>query len=719
MLIALAVATLAAAVFVVWELRTPHPLLDLRFFSSRGLSSGSTLLLILFGVQGGVALVQHPFFQVVLGWRGLLATLGLMPMALLMMLASGVAPRLAARIGARYAMVTGLSTATAGLVLMASFVSATGGYLSILPGLIALGVGAGLAMTPSTEAITSSLPRKQQGVAPAVNDLTRELGAALGNTLLGGLLVAGYQSAISGRLDGVPADLAAIAGEGVANAAVSQHADDHAPQIFAATQEAFIAGWQQAVWVGAVVMAALVVFILLRGPRGAPALTADPVAADESRTEALAARYEGESHDHGRCGACPGSTSSAGPDGPRGTWMVMNRSELRCRPDGDSAGPRTERVVRDEPIGIIPTASYPGSMTTIGDRVRTAMQGASMQQKQLAQRVGMTPDALSRALSGHRGFAAAELAEIARELRADMYTLITGEHDPHRLVLSARHHDDHGTGERRLDGAAADRGALEDIRLAYAQAGEVPVAAEIPRGVGAIRRLLRLDFVRTFIDHLAEIDVDVVRINDLSTAYSFIAERRPVIAIPGTGNWFYENWSLGHELGHLSLGHDGVVKGTPGYDQHEAAANAFAAELLLPESLIRSVEWSHLGLPELAEFVWERGVSTEALRRRLGGMGLEPSASIAEALTFSTQKLLRRHWTGARYGDPVTRRMSEAGERRFPSWLKAAHLEQIAVGAIGKGTLAWMLEVDATSLEVDEPAPTQELDDAELDALLG
>lgn len=341
-----------------------------------------------------------------------------------------------------------------------------------------------------------------------------------------------------------------------------------------------------------------------------------------------------------------------------------------------------------------------------------------MQQKQLAQRVGMTPDALSRALSGHRGFAAVELAEISRELGADMHELITGEPDPHRLVLSARHQYDHETGERRLDGAAHDLGMLENIRLAYAQAGEVPAAPALPRDVEGVRRLLRPDFVRPFIDRLTEIDVDVVRINDLSTAYSFVVEGRPVIAIPGTGNWFYENWSLGHELGHVMLGHHGVMKGAPGYDQYESAANAFAAELLLPASFMRSVDWTRLALPELAELVWERGVSTEAIRRRAKGLALELPVAVAEALTFSTQKLLRRHWTGARFGDPITGRMTDAGERRFPSWLKAAHLEQIAEGNVGKGTLAWMLEVAAESLEVEEPASVEELDDAALDELL-
>lgn len=125
-----------------------------------------------------------------------------MPMAVLMMLASGFAPCLAAHTGSRWAMVTGLTIPTGGLVLMASFVSVDGGYLSVLPGLIPLGASAGLAMMPSTEAITSSLPRGQQGVASTVNNLTRDLGAALGIALLGDLLVAGYRNAIVGRLDG-------------------------------------------------------------------------------------------------------------------------------------------------------------------------------------------------------------------------------------------------------------------------------------------------------------------------------------------------------------------------------------------------------------------------------------------------------------------------------------------------------------------------------------
>ena len=66
---------------------------------------------------------------------GLLSTLALMPMAVLMMTTSGLAPKLAARIGSRSTMATGILLAGAGLALMATFVSVDGGYLSILPGM--------------------------------------------------------------------------------------------------------------------------------------------------------------------------------------------------------------------------------------------------------------------------------------------------------------------------------------------------------------------------------------------------------------------------------------------------------------------------------------------------------------------------------------------------------------------------------------------------------
>ncbi|MBM2615583.1 MFS transporter [Actinoplanes sp. LDG1-06] len=251
-LLSLAAGVVGVAGFVAWELRHPAPLLDVRLFRERGLASGSVALLTVFGVQAGIFVVLFPYFQAVLGWSGLRSTVAMLPMALLMMAASGLAPRLAARAGGRATMATGVALGGLGLALMALFVSVDGGYLSVLPGMLAMGLGMGLSMTPSTEAITSSLPRDRQGVASALNDVTREFGTALGVALLGAILSAGYRSAIDSRLPGAPDAVR----ENIANA----------PGLRAA-QESFVDGWQQAMWAGVIVMALLLAYVVARGPQ--------------------------------------------------------------------------------------------------------------------------------------------------------------------------------------------------------------------------------------------------------------------------------------------------------------------------------------------------------------------------------------------------------------------------------------------------------------------
>lgn len=269
-LTALVVGLLATIAFLAWELRQHAPLLDIRLFRDRRLATGSLSLLTVFGVQAGILVVLFPFLQVVLGWSALNATLGMLPMALLMMLSSVIAPKVATSFGSRPTMAAGILLIGAGLVLMALLVTTNGGYLTILPGMLTLGLGMGLAMTPSTEAITSSLPRDQQGLASALNDVTREFGTAIGVALLGAVLTAGYRSSISTHLDGIPANVAEPARAGVANAIAA--ADALGPQrdaLVQAAQDSFVEGWQQAMWAGAAVMAVLFAYVLVRGPRRA------------------------------------------------------------------------------------------------------------------------------------------------------------------------------------------------------------------------------------------------------------------------------------------------------------------------------------------------------------------------------------------------------------------------------------------------------------------
>ncbi len=266
----LAIGVIATVAFVVWELRQDHPLLDVRVFANRGLTAGSLTLLIVFAVMFGIFLVLMQFLQAVTGFSALRSAAGLLPMAGVMMPLSSAAPLIAKRFGAFRVLLVGVALFATGLALLATMSSVAGGYLSILPGLIVMGAGMGLSMTPSTIAITESLPLEKQGVASALNDTVREVGGAVGIALLGSVLNSAYRANVSAATEALPPELAEPVEEGIggALAVAGQMGPDGAP-IVAAAREAFVDGWHSSMWVGFVMAIALWLFLLVRSPKGA------------------------------------------------------------------------------------------------------------------------------------------------------------------------------------------------------------------------------------------------------------------------------------------------------------------------------------------------------------------------------------------------------------------------------------------------------------------
>ena len=151
--------------------------------------------------------------------------------------------------------VGGSTIAAAGLAVIAMMASPTGGYLSILPGLLIVSVGVGLLMTPSTTAITSGLPIEEQGVASALNDTVREFGGALGIALLGSLASSGYRSGVAGILGMMPAQAAEVVNQGIGGAAiVARQAGPQGEALMTVARGAFVDGWTTAMWVSAALM---------------------------------------------------------------------------------------------------------------------------------------------------------------------------------------------------------------------------------------------------------------------------------------------------------------------------------------------------------------------------------------------------------------------------------------------------------------------------------
>ena len=337
------------------------------------------------------------------------------------------------------------------------------------------------------------------------------------------------------------------------------------------------------------------------------------------------------------------------------------------------------------------------------ERIREVRPDA--RQRDIAQDVGLAPDAFSRALNGARHFSSIELARLADLLDTDVYWLITGSPDPNSLRVAARHDFDRTTGSREVQGRDGDERTLSDIALAYRQAYPEPeTKRSLPTSPEAVRAALGADFVRPFAERLErELAVDIVRVQELSTAYSFAVGGRRVIAVPATGNWFRENWDMAHELGHLAMGHHDEGLSADVSDKHEAVANAFAADLLLPAEQVRSVDWAEITDAGIADLIWSWGVSTDALARRLRWLDGSAPPRVEAAAGHSTQRLLRHHLSMQDEVDHITMRMDAASQRRFPLALQEAHLARIEKGEIGKATLAWMLGIDAEVLDVDVP----------------
>lgn len=262
----------ALVAFVLWELRHTHPLMDVRLFRHRNLASGSLTLMLVFAVMFGLFLVLVQFMQAVLGYSALRSSAGLLPMAAVMMPLSTLSPRVVERIGVRATLLTGTSVFGLGLVALAVMTSADRGYLSVLPGLVTLAAGMGLAMTPATTAITESLPVEKQGVASALNDTVRELGGALGVALLGSVLNSGYRDSIATTAAALPTELREPVSDGIGSAfgAAAQMGPDGAAVIDAA-RHAFVDGWRSSMWVGVAIASIAVVVLLVRGPVADPA----------------------------------------------------------------------------------------------------------------------------------------------------------------------------------------------------------------------------------------------------------------------------------------------------------------------------------------------------------------------------------------------------------------------------------------------------------------
>jgi EmrB/QacA subfamily drug resistance transporter len=195
-LIAFAVGVVATAAFILWELHTEHPMLDMHFFQNPRFTAANSAITLTFFAMFGSMFLMTQYWQFVHGYSPLSAGVRMVPFAITMMAVAPMSARMVERVGTKRIVTAGLLTVTLALIGL-SFISRTSPYLTVILLFCVMSAGMGMTMAPATESVMGSLPREKAGVGSAVNDTTRQMGGALGVAVIGSAVATIYAAKVT------------------------------------------------------------------------------------------------------------------------------------------------------------------------------------------------------------------------------------------------------------------------------------------------------------------------------------------------------------------------------------------------------------------------------------------------------------------------------------------------------------------------------------------
>jgi EmrB/QacA subfamily drug resistance transporter len=270
---AFAVAAAVLLAFAWWEIRTPEPMLNLRFFRDPRFSAAALSIALLFLGLFGAVFILTQYLQFVFGYSALDAGIRIMPVATIAV-GSPLAVKLMERVGMRLVVTAGMLITTSALGMFGT-TSIHDGYGRAAIALATLGFGMGMVFAPATEAVMASLPAAKAGVGSAVNDTVRQVGGAFGVAVLGSVLSSGFGRELATTVNG-PVPDAAKDGLGAALAAAGQLPAQAGQAFAAAAREAFVHAMNASLLVAAAITAAGAIVALVWMPGRAATQPAGP-----------------------------------------------------------------------------------------------------------------------------------------------------------------------------------------------------------------------------------------------------------------------------------------------------------------------------------------------------------------------------------------------------------------------------------------------------------
>ena len=252
--------------FAVVQLRRTHPLLEIRLFGRPDFTTGVIGITFLFFANFGFFFVAMQYMQLILGYSPLTTALALVPLAVPILILGATLPLYLPKIGLRVAVAVGLLLIAAGLFSM-RYLNAGSSYLDMMWTLLIVSAGIGLCVAPTTSAIMGAVPDEKQGVASAVNDTTREVGAAVGIAVAGSVVAAHYNGTLGAALGGFPGQVRGSALSSLAQAlAVAARLGPQGDRLAQLAEDAFIQSMHLALLVLSVIVAGAAVFVAIWSP---------------------------------------------------------------------------------------------------------------------------------------------------------------------------------------------------------------------------------------------------------------------------------------------------------------------------------------------------------------------------------------------------------------------------------------------------------------------
>jgi len=203
-----------AIVFLVWERRTSHPMIDFGFFSNPRFSAGAagTSLASFARLGAGFGLTQY--LQFVQGYTPLEAGVRMLPLVLGIAVGAGFSDRLVEKWGTTRVVSGGLTLMTGCIVTFLLWQPDTDYWLVGL-NLAVLAFAVGNIMAPSTDAVMGAVPEAKAGVGSAINGVARMLAGALGAAVIGSVMYTIYSDQIADVVAVLPSEVAEVASDSV------------------------------------------------------------------------------------------------------------------------------------------------------------------------------------------------------------------------------------------------------------------------------------------------------------------------------------------------------------------------------------------------------------------------------------------------------------------------------------------------------------------------